>query len=228
VRPCDSTTRIHTTQPRLIYFDLAGNRGEERRIALHCAGIDFEDVRVKSDDWPVLKGNMPFGAMPVLEIPGQGSAGAFQRDPRLHRASASTSSARCVRGSAPRGADVYRRGTAPHDHAHVAHHRPRTELKRKTREALAANELRTWGSQVERQLSDGPFIGARRCRSPTSSAAWWCDGAYRICASGQVRPSSNDSFPAFLGRSGRMLVAVHCSYRPIEMFIDALHPFARR
>jgi len=33
------------------------------------------------------------------------------------------------------------------------------ELKRQAREALAANELRTWGSQVERQLGDGPFIG---------------------------------------------------------------------
>jgi glutathione S-transferase len=31
--------------------------------------------------------------------------------------------------------------------------------KRKAREALAANELRTWGSQIERQLGDGPFIG---------------------------------------------------------------------
>ena len=31
--------------------------------------------------------------------------------------------------------------------------------KRKAREALAANELRTWGSQDESQLGDGPFIG---------------------------------------------------------------------
>ena len=32
------------------------------------------------------------------------------------------------------------------------------ELKRKAREALA-NDLGTWGGQVERQLGDGPFIG---------------------------------------------------------------------
>jgi glutathione S-transferase len=31
--------------------------------------------------------------------------------------------------------------------------------KRQAREALAASELETWGSQVERQLGDGPFVG---------------------------------------------------------------------
>ena len=56
---------------RLVYFDFAGSRGEECRIALHLAGIDFEDVRVKSDEWPAMKINTPFGAMPVLEIPGK-------------------------------------------------------------------------------------------------------------------------------------------------------------
>jgi glutathione S-transferase len=33
------------------------------------------------------------------------------------------------------------------------------EQKRLTREALAANEIKTWGGQVERQLGDGPFVG---------------------------------------------------------------------
>ena len=35
------------SKPRLTYFDFAGSRGEECRIALHLAGIDFDDVRVK-------------------------------------------------------------------------------------------------------------------------------------------------------------------------------------
>jgi glutathione S-transferase len=38
---------IHMSRPRLIYFDFAGSRGEECRIALHLVGIDFEDVRVR-------------------------------------------------------------------------------------------------------------------------------------------------------------------------------------
>jgi glutathione S-transferase len=58
------------SRPRLIYFDFAGSRGEECRIALHLAGIEFEDVRVQSKDWPALKDDTPFGALPVLEIPG--------------------------------------------------------------------------------------------------------------------------------------------------------------
>jgi len=35
------------------------------------------------------------------------------------------------------------------------------EHKRVAREALAANELATWGSQVERQLGEGPFVGGQ-------------------------------------------------------------------
>lgn len=37
-------------KPRLIYFDFSGNRGEECRIALHLAGVDFDDVRIQSKD----------------------------------------------------------------------------------------------------------------------------------------------------------------------------------
>ena len=36
------------------------------------------------------------------------------------------------------------------------------EQKRQAREALAANELKVWGSQVERQLGDGPFVGGAK------------------------------------------------------------------
>jgi len=33
------------------------------------------------------------------------------------------------------------------------------EQKRMAREALARDEIKPWGSQVERQLRDGPFVG---------------------------------------------------------------------
>ncbi len=59
------------TRPRLIYFDFAGSRGEECRIALHLAGVDFEDVRIRSAEWPALKPKTPFGSLPILEIPGK-------------------------------------------------------------------------------------------------------------------------------------------------------------
>ena len=52
-------------KPRLIYFDFAGSRGEECRIALHLAGVDFEDVRVTGAKWKDLKPATPFGSMPI-------------------------------------------------------------------------------------------------------------------------------------------------------------------
>ena len=58
-------------KPRLIYFDAPVSRGEECRLALHLAGIDFEDVRIKGADWPAMKEQMPYGALPVLELPGK-------------------------------------------------------------------------------------------------------------------------------------------------------------
>ena len=145
------------SKPRLIYFDFAGSRGEECRIALYLAGIDFEDVRVKNSDWPAMKPSMPFGAMPVLEIPG--------KPPLAH------SNAILVfvgRGHGLHPTDAFE--AARHEALMCAVEELRhtitptlrisdPEQKRVAREALAANELGTWASQVERQLGDGPFVG---------------------------------------------------------------------
>src|SRR6185295_20249713 len=57
------------TKPRLTYFDAPVSRGEECRLALHLAGIDFEDVRINPAAWPAMKGETPYGALPVLELP---------------------------------------------------------------------------------------------------------------------------------------------------------------
>src|SRR5687768_1235718 len=58
------------TRPRLIYFDAPVSRGEECRLALHVAGVDFDDARIKGADWPAMKGETPYGSLPVLELPG--------------------------------------------------------------------------------------------------------------------------------------------------------------
>jgi glutathione S-transferase len=56
---------------KLTYFDFHGGRGEVARIALHMAGIPFEDDRVKPADWPAKKPATPFGGLPLLEVDGK-------------------------------------------------------------------------------------------------------------------------------------------------------------
>ncbi len=58
--------------PRLYYFDFSGSRGEECRLALHVAGVDFEDVRLSRAEWADRKAWAPYGSLPVLELPGKG------------------------------------------------------------------------------------------------------------------------------------------------------------
>lgn len=56
---------------KLIYFDFHGGRGEPARLALHIGGVEFEDQRVVFADWPAIKPQMPYQALPVLEVDGK-------------------------------------------------------------------------------------------------------------------------------------------------------------
>jgi prostaglandin-H2 D-isomerase / glutathione transferase len=145
------------TKPRLIYFDAPVSRGEECRLALHVAGVDFEDVRIKREEWPALKPTTPFGGLPVFELPGRPPLGQSNailvligREHGLH----------------------------PKDNFEAARHEARMchvedlrnnvgptmriadeEEKKKAREALVASFLPTWGEKAERQIGQGPFFG---------------------------------------------------------------------
>ncbi|HEY3497841.1 MAG TPA: glutathione S-transferase family protein [Polyangiaceae bacterium] len=59
------------TKPRLTYFDSPRSRGEECRLALVLAGVDFEDRRLAREEWPALKATTPFGGLPIFEIEGK-------------------------------------------------------------------------------------------------------------------------------------------------------------
>jgi glutathione S-transferase len=59
------------SKPILTYFDFPRSRGEECRLALFLAGVDFEDRRIPYKEWPALKPTTPFGSLPVFELPGK-------------------------------------------------------------------------------------------------------------------------------------------------------------
>jgi prostaglandin-H2 D-isomerase / glutathione transferase len=144
------------TKPKLTYFDAPVSRGEECRLALHLAGIEFEDVRVKPPEWAAHKAAAPFGAVPTYEEPGK---------PVLAESNAIL---------------VYigrRGGLHPKDDFEAARHEMmmsqlevlRTEIgrtmqmpdeeKRTARQRLAATVIPAWAANAERQIGDGPLFG---------------------------------------------------------------------
>jgi glutathione S-transferase len=53
---------------KLTYFDIDGGRGEPVRIALHAAGIEFDDKRVSFPDFMEMREGLRFNAVPVMEF----------------------------------------------------------------------------------------------------------------------------------------------------------------
>ncbi len=56
---------------KLHYFDFDGGRGEPARLAMHLGGIPFEDRRIPMAEWPSVRDQMPYHALPVLDVDGQ-------------------------------------------------------------------------------------------------------------------------------------------------------------
>jgi glutathione S-transferase len=148
--------KVVMTKPKLTYFDSPMSRGEECRLALFVSGVDFEDVRIKREDWPTLKPKTPFGSLPLFELPG-------------HPVLAQSNAILTLIGR--------RWGLHPKDDFEAARHeammqhvedlralmsptlRITDEAQKKTaREALVAGPLPTWAANAEKQIGDGPFF----------------------------------------------------------------------
>jgi glutathione S-transferase len=162
-------------KPKLIYFDAAVSRGEECRLALHLAGIDFDDLRVKQADWPAMKESMPYGALPVLELPGCASL-------------AQSNAILVLIGR--------RYGLHPADECEAARHegmmqhvedlraavaptiRMADSEKKAAREALVAGFLPAWAKWAERNIGTELFFGARhqRRRPQAHGVRWFLGG----------------------------------------------------
>lgn len=148
------------SKPKLTYFDAPVSRGEEVRLALHIAGVEFEDERIKFEQWPSRKAGTPYGSLPVLELPGK---------PAL----AQTNAILVLIGR--------KHGLHPKDDFDAAQHEammnhvedlrlmvgPTMRMgdaeKKAAREALAANYMPAWAQATEKNISDaGPFFGGAK------------------------------------------------------------------
>lgn len=148
------------TRPRLTYFDAPVSRGEECRLAFVLAGVDFEDNRIARDAWPALKPTTPFGAVPVLEVPGH---------PPIAQSNAILTYIGRRYGAHP--ADLAEAARHEAVMAHVEDLRamvapsgrlPDEAAKRAAREQLAATSIPAWAGFVEAQLGDGPFYAGAK------------------------------------------------------------------
>lgn len=148
------------SKPKLTYFDAPVSRGEECRLALHIAGVDFEDVRINAADWPALKPQTPFGALPTYEEPGcpvlaQSNAilVLIGRRHDLHP----KNDFEAARHEAMMHYVEDLRGTV----GPTLRIKDEAE-KKKAREALAESYLPAWGKNAERRLGEGPFFAGAK------------------------------------------------------------------
>ncbi len=143
------------TKPKLSYFDAPVSRGEECRLALHLAGVDFEDVRLKPAEWQALKPSTPFGSLPVYEEPGK---------PPLAQSNAILVLIGRRHGLHPKDDFEAARHEAMMGHVEDLRHaigptlRMADAEKKTAREGLVANFLPKWAAYAEAQLGDGPFF----------------------------------------------------------------------
>ena len=142
-------------KPKLIYFDAPVSRGEECRLALHLAGIDFDDVRIGGADWRAMKARTPYGGLPVLELPG--------RPPLAHSNAILVMIGR-LHGLHP--GDEFEAARHEGMMQHVEDLRgvvgPTIRMgeaeKKAAREALAESYLPAWAASAEKNIRGEPFF----------------------------------------------------------------------
>jgi prostaglandin-H2 D-isomerase / glutathione transferase len=144
------------TKPRLTYFDNPRSRGEECRLALFLAGVDFDDHRVARESWSKLKPTTPFGSLPTFDLEGKPTVsqsnailgyigrtyGLLPSDPwEALRHESLLSAAEDLRYAVNKTLGI----------------QDPEELKRRRTE-LTEGPIKTWAANMEKQVQ-GPFVG---------------------------------------------------------------------
>jgi glutathione S-transferase len=189
------------TKPKLTYFDAPVSRGEECRLALHLAGIDFEDLRINPAAWAAMKEQTPYGGLPVLELPG-------------HQPLAHSNAILVLIGR--------RHGLHPADDFEAARHEgmmqhvedlraivaPTIRMgdaeKKAAREAIVAGFLPAWARYAEKNISGEPFFGGAKLHVVDLKLHM----AVRWFIGGKV-----DHIPATIFAGHRKLIGVHDAVR---------------
>lgn len=145
---------------KVTYFDFAGSRGEELRLALVLTGQPFEDIRLSRDQFLSVKPDLPFAVVPTLDVAGKG---VFGQTNALLRLIARR------HGLYPEDLFEAARHDALMDAVEDLRHRisptmrmPDGPEKLAARAQLAAEFLPLWGRCVDRMIGAGPFVGGDR------------------------------------------------------------------
>lgn len=145
------------SMPKVTYFDFAGSRGEEVRLALVIAGVAFDDNRIKDDDFARIKSGVPFGSLPVFEVPGHGvfaeTNAILRLIGRLHRLHPDDPWDAARHDAVLDSCEELRQRLS-------ATSRIADPAQRKAaRQVLAADYIPRWAQGIEGLIGQGPFVG---------------------------------------------------------------------
>lgn len=142
---------------KVTYFKFSGGRGEEVRLALVLAGVDFEDNRISHDTFGKLKPDLPYGSLPVLEVENHGAFGQSNTILRLigsqHGLHPSDPFEAARHDALMDAVEDLRHAIIPTNHIEDA------AEKKAARRKLAAGFVPQWGRFIDRQIGAGPFVG---------------------------------------------------------------------
>jgi len=145
---------------KVTYFDIAGSRGEEVRLALVLAGVSFDDERIDRDTFARIKSGLPFPHLPVLEIRGKGVFGQTNAILRLigrqHGLYPEDPFEAARHDALMEAVEELRARISP------SMHMKDDAEKKAARQELAGGFIPLWAAGVERLIGDGPFVGGDR------------------------------------------------------------------
>ncbi len=143
--------------PKVTYFDFPGSRGEEVRLALTLAGVEFEDNRIDRATFGTMRSSLPFPSVPTFEIDGHGTFAQTNAILRLigrqHQLYPDDPYAAARHDSLMEAAEEFRNKISPT--MRIAD----PAEKKAARQQLAQDYIPLWGAGIERLIGQGPFVG---------------------------------------------------------------------